>query len=64
MGKKARRDVKPRAWVALKDELPAGTKAVLIYDPSRRGRSFPGHPVDVSNVQFARHGAIDAGYTH
>jgi len=55
---------KPTAWISLSDELPTGTRAVLIYNPDLRGRSFPGHPVEVSNVLFARHNAIKAGYTH
>ena len=51
-------------WIDLHKLLPKGRNAVLLFHPTHQSRDFPGHPVSVSNVSFARLNALACGYTH
>ena len=52
-------------WIRLDDSLPEGDKSVLLFSPRLYlDREFPGHPVRVSNPDFARLNALKQGDTH
>ena len=52
-------------WTLLRERLPSGGDSVLLFSPRLYlDRDFPGHPISVSNSEFARLNALKQGYTH
>ena len=52
-------------WIPLREKLHEGDESVLLFSPRLYlDKYFPGHPVSVSNPDYARQNAIKSGHTH